>query len=61
MARRRGHISPLQLLAPFLVDYWAARRDRMLPGSYSLRLMWLWDALDRDEARRDGRDGDCIQ
>lgn len=58
--KRTSKNSLLQLLAPFLVDHWAARRDRMLPGTYSLRLMMLWDALDREEARRDGRDDTCI-
>ncbi|MDE6261036.1 MAG: hypothetical protein K2M42_09310 [Oscillospiraceae bacterium] len=50
-------ISLLSLLAPFLVDRWAAHRD----GFTFWKMLWLWDMLDEDEARRrDDGDGTCI-
>lgn len=46
--KRPRHISPLMLLAPFLVDWWCAHRD-----GFSFAKLWLlWDMLDEDERRR---------
>ena len=47
--KKRPHrISLLQVLAPFLVDWWVTHRDWWTPW----KLWWLWDTLDQDEARR---------
>ena len=51
-----NRISLLQVLAPFLVDWWCAHRD----GWTFAKLWWLWDALDEDERRRDDDDRTCI-
>ena len=54
--KRTNKISLLQLLAPFLVDRWHNH-----PDGFTFAKLWLlWDALDREEARRDGRDDTCI-
>lgn len=51
--KRPRRVSPLMLLAPFLVDWWCAHRDVWTFA----KLWWLWDALDEDdERRRDGGD-----
>ena len=49
--KRARHISPLMLLAPFLVDWWHNHPD----GWNIWKLWWLWTALDEDERRRDNR------
>ena len=55
--RRTSRISLLSLLAPFLVDRWCSRPTGWTPW----KMLWLWDALDEDEARRhDDGDGTCI-
>lgn len=49
--KRTHHISLLQMLAPFLVDWWNNH-----PDGFTFAKLWLlWDALDEDEARRDDR------
>lgn len=55
MKRKKHHryISPLMVLAPFLVDWWCSHRSWWTPW----KLMWLWTALDEDDERR-RRDGD---
>lgn len=46
--KRPRRVSPLVLLAPFLVDWWHNHPDGWTPW----KLWWLWDALDEDERRR---------
>lgn len=46
--KRPHRISLLQMLAPFLVDWWHNHPDGWTPW----KLMWLWTALDDDERRR---------
>lgn len=50
--KRTHRVSPLMMLAPFLVDWWCSHRD----GFTFAKLWWLWDTLDDDdERRRDNR------